>query len=221
MIAVRKDLGGLTENPFETLESYIQRFRKDRNLNGHGTTVFEAISDLEVDNKILRDSSEGKGFKEIKYMRSRLSNYQKLMRREVSKGYAPNSLRLPNHKPETIRKFVEVLEMCPKGLPLSNELRDYFKMKKQCFTPLHPDQLGRTVTTLPDDILHYSEPRILTVRENARLQSFPDWFEFKGRYTTGGDRRVKDCPRYTQVGNAVPPLMAEGIGLILNELIKN
>ena len=71
---------------------------------------------------------------------------------------------------------------------------------------------------MPDDLLHYDEPRILTVRECARLQSFPDWFEFHGPYTTGGDRRKVSCPKYTQVGNAIPPLMAEGIGLfLLNE----
>ena len=85
-------------------------------------------------------------------------------------------------------------------------------IKKQCFTVLSTKELSTTITTLPDDCMHYSEPRVLTVRENARIQSFPDWFEFKGKYTTGGDRRKIECPRYTQVGNAVPPLMAEILG---------
>jgi len=80
---------------------------------------------------------------------------------------------------------------------------------------LDPKKPSGTVTTLPDDILHYDEPRIMTVREMARLQSFPDWFRFEGPYTTGGDLRKKTCPKYTQVGNAVPPLMAEGLGLFL------
>ena len=77
---------------------------------------------------------------------------------------------------------------------------------------MSPTQPAPTLTTLPDDILHYGEPRILTVRECARLQSFPDWFTFHGKYTTGGDRRKVECPRYTQVGNAVPPLLAKAIG---------
>jgi len=47
------------------------------------------------------------------------------------------------------------------------------------------------------------------------LQSFPDWFEFKGKYTTGGKRRKKECPKYTQIGNAVPPLLAEVLGKLI------
>ena len=78
-----------------------------------------------------------------------------------------------------------------------------------------------TITTLPDDYIHYCEPRILTVREYARLQSFPDWFQFKGKYTTGGKVRTKEVPRYSQIGNAIPPLFGEQSGLILKELIQS
>jgi DNA (cytosine-5)-methyltransferase 1 len=83
-----------------------------------------------------------------------------------------------------------------------------------------PNKQAPTLTTLPDDVLHYSEPRILTVREYARIQSFPDWYQFKGKYTTGGDMRRKDCPRYTQIGNAVPPLLAEAVGHALVTILQ-
>ena len=59
----------------------------------------------------------------------------------------------------------------------------------------------------------------MTVREHARLQSFPDWFSFKGPYTTGGRRRRDACPKFTQVGNAVPPLLAEALGEMLIGLL--
>ena len=78
-----------------------------------------------------------------------------------------------------------------------------------------------TITSIPDEIVHYIEPRILTVREHARIQSFPDWFELKGKYTSGGKRRKQEVPRYTQVGNAVPPLFAEQIGLAIWEVLEN
>lgn len=70
-----------------------------------------------------------------------------------------------------------------------------------------------TVTSLPDDIVHYREDRIPTVREMARLQTFPDWFEFKGVRTTGAERRRAGIyvPHYTQVANAVPPRLAFGV----------
>lgn len=68
-----------------------------------------------------------------------------------------------------------------------------------------------TIVTLPDDFIHPLENRILTVREMARIQSFDDSFEFLGKRTTGGSRRKQEIPQYTQVGNAVPPLLAKAI----------
>lgn len=97
--------------------------------------------------------------------------------------------------------------------------RKTYNLKKHRIVPMAGSDPAPTVTTLPDDILHYSEPRILTVREYARLQSFPDWFHFKGKYTTGGKLRAKECPRYTQVGNAVPPLLARAIGKALQRML--
>jgi DNA (cytosine-5)-methyltransferase 1 len=222
MIAVRFDLvSDNLINPFDDIEKYSQKFRDSKRLNGHEITVKEAISDLEIGRRKTKDSVDTNGFQEINYRQPKnMSSYQSLMRQDVGVNYKPNSLRLARHKEPTMARFIEILETCEKGKSLSKEDRERFNMKKQCFTPLHPKQIAKTITTLPDDLLHYSEPRILTVRENARLQSFPDWFEFLGKYTTGGARRKEECPRYTQVGNAVPPLMAEALGaIILN--IKN
>src|SRR5690606_2830354 len=109
-------------------------------------------------------------------------------------------------------RFEEILRSCKRGVNLSADDRERFGMLKHRTVPMAPGQPAPTLTTLPDDILHYSDPRILTVREYARLQSFPDWFTFHGKYTTGGDRRRVESPRYTQVGNAVPPLLSKAIG---------
>jgi DNA (cytosine-5)-methyltransferase 1 len=142
------------------------------------------------------------------------SDYQRLLHSNMN-GELADSHRFAKHRPETVEKFKWFLKNCDKGKKLEQDERGDYANKKHMVYILSPLQPAPTVTTLPDDLLHYSEPRILTVREMARLQSFPDWFEFKGKYTTGGDRRTKECPRYTQVGNAVPPLLAEALGEML------
>jgi len=90
---------------------------------------------------------------------------------------------------------------------------------KQSQRALDGDSPSPTITTLPDDLCHYAVDRTLTVREMARLQSFPDSFVFRGKETTGGDKRRTEVPQYSQVGNAVPPLLAEALGLQLKHLL--
>ena len=88
---------------------------------------------------------------------------------------------------------------------------------KRNYTTLKPDGQSPTVVTMPDDFIHYSAYRALTVREMARLQSFDDNFVFQGKRSTGGDKRKSEIPQYTLVGNAVPPLMAKAIA---NEILR-
>lgn len=97
-----------------------------------------------------------------------------------------------------------------KTLGLESNKRNYFVLKAEKQSP--------TVVTMPDDFIHYSRHRAMTVREMARLQSFDDSFVFQGKRQTGGDKRKSEIPQYTLVGNAVPPLMARAIG---NEILKN
>ena len=179
-----------------------------------------AISDLETKGKQLgpcRDPMVRGDFHEVDYVHPRTS-YQVLMQ----DGYEGpmDSMRLARHRPDVAARFERIINECRKGVPMNEASRREFGLKKQRIHPMSPDEPSPTVTTLPDDILHYSEPRILTVRETARLQSFPDWFHFKGKYTTGGHRRRKECPRYTQVGNAVPPLLARAIAITVRKLIE-
>lgn len=97
-----------------------------------------------------------------------------------------------------------------KDLGLESNKRNYFVLKADGQSP--------TVVTMPDDFIHYSRYRAMTVREMARLQSFDDSFVFQGKRQTGGDKRKSEIPQYTLVGNAVPPLMARAIG---NEILKH
>ena len=79
--------------------------------------------------------------------------------------------------------------------------------------------MSPTIVTLPDDFIHPYFDRVLTVREMARIQSFDDSFEFLGKRTTGGDKRSQETPQFTQVGNAVPPLLARAVALKVREAI--
>lgn len=83
--------------------------------------------------------------------------------------------------------------------------------KKNIRVKLSSEKPSRTVVTLPDDYISPFEDRSFSVREMARLQSFDDSFEFLGKRTTGGARRKFETPQYTQVGNAVPPLLAKAV----------
>jgi DNA (cytosine-5)-methyltransferase 1 len=200
-------------NPFTLLAALRTPFLLQKGLaTDKPITVQNAISDLETSNKEVIDCEDSPGFNQIRYEKP-LTAYQHLMHGTMN-GTSPNSMRLVNHRPDTVTRFQLILDTCRRGVCLSKEDRKRLGMKKYATVPLDFAQPSHTLTTLPDDLIHYSEPRILTVRESARLQSFPDWYEFKGVYTTGGKQRVRQCPRYTQVGNAVPPLLAELIGWV-------
>ena len=87
-----------------------------------------------------------------------------------------------------------------------------------------------TITSLPDDFIHFKQNRSLTVMECARLQTFPDWYQFSGKRTTGGLRRAgnpresifeREVPKYTQIGNAVPVKLAYEVGKHLKKILDN
>lgn len=97
------------------------------------------------------------------------------------------------------------------------EMINVLLTKKNMRRRLERYVVSPTVVTLPDDYISPYEDRILSVRELARLQSFDDSFEFLGKRTTGGPRRKVEVPQYSQVGNAVPPLLARAVAI---EIIK-
>ena len=194
---------------------------RDRFLESRGlkkkVTLKEAISDLERKHGEV-SSSEHPSFKQGVYGEV-TCNYQEFLRKNNFDNKYPDSHRFPNHKPETVKKFLYILHNSTRDKNVGQEIKKKFQIRKNCIIPLDGDKRSPTLTTLPDDYIHYSEPRILTVREYARIQSFDDNYEFKGKYTTGGQYRKIDVPRYTQVGNAIPPLFMEQCGEVLKEMV--
>ena len=209
-------------NPVDRLKVSRRAFLEKVGLGKQPTSAFDALHDLETRHGDLMDDPEfgESGFRALKYKApAKKSAYLRLMR-DGWRG-RPTDMRLARHSGNVVSRLEGILECCKRGQAVSVEDRARFGIKKRSVTPLDPGAPAPTITTLPDDLVHYSEPRTMTVREHARLQSFPDWFKFCGPYTTGGRRRKHDCPRYTQVGNAVPPLLARAIGETLISILRD
>ncbi|MCJ1785272.1 DNA cytosine methyltransferase [Mammaliicoccus sciuri] len=161
--------------PFLTKEDYI------------GTA--DAISDLPTLENDL-------GTDDIPYSTPPNSEYQKLMRK--------NSVLIHNHiGTKHTDEVIWVINQVPEGgnhkdlPPGVGESRKF----NEAWTRYHSEKPSKTIDTGHRNHFHYKWNRVPTVRENARLQSFPDHFKFLGSKTQ----------QNKQVGNAVPPILAQVI----------
>lgn len=144
----------------------------------------------------------------------------------LGKGAPVSEQEYSKHSPHVIAKFEHMIAN-------NGAMLEHMKTKKfaQRVLPREwgPKGASITATSLPDDYVHYSQPRVPTVREWARLQTFPDWYQFKGKRTTGGIRRAgnpriglheREVPKYTQIGNAVPVNLAAAVGAHFKALLE-
>lgn len=216
LVGIRKDIVNNTKPTdfFNSIRKEREKFLINKGI-GITNNLEDAISDLLRINETI--SPDTASFMTGFYNKPK-SKYQKLLKGNYSEKI-PDSHRFAKHNPATIEKLQYILENADKNKTLSDEIKERFNLKKRTLIPLSGKIPTPTITTLPDDYVHYCEPRIFTVREYARIQSFNDWYEFKGKYTTGGKRRTQEVPRYSQIGNAIPPLFSEQVGIIINKLI--
>jgi DNA (cytosine-5)-methyltransferase 1 len=168
------------------------------NLLDSFTTVKQAIGDLP-------SIAVNEGGDEMEYDKPARTAYQRQMRSGSEKLYnhlagalSPQNLERAKHIPPGGSWRDIPHELLPKGMKRarrSDHTRRYGR--------IDPDGLSGTVLTKCDPhwgtFFHYDQDRALTVREAARIQSFPDTYRFYGS-------RVS---QYEQVGNAVPPLLAQ------------
>lgn len=179
----------------------------------------------------LVDTEWEPGGETVAYPSSATSTVQKKLRRppgaraSLAKGASLTDHVYSKHSSRVIAKFEHMIRT-------GGAIPDEMKTKKFA-QRLLPERWGEggpsiTATSLPDDYVHFSQPRVLTVREWARLQMFPDWYRFVGKRTTGGRRRAgdpsqgnwaRDLPKYTQIGNAVPVELAAAVGRHIATLV--
>lgn len=219
LVGIRKDIG--SPDMFEDmLQKNRDSFLKKKGI-GATISLREAISDLLRSNGTL-PTPDRKGFLSGKYGEEELSNYERLMRGDYPCDHeVPDSHSFARHSADKLNCYKRLLTDCPiRGKRIDGKARDEWGIRQRGITVLDPKAVSPTITGQPDDYLHYLEPRIMTVRECARIQSFPDWYEIKKKYTTGGKMRRIEVPRYSQVGNAIPPLFAEQAGVVLKQILQ-
>ena len=179
-------------------------------------TIEELLGDL-------MDPTYRRGAVTEKYPRPPQNDFQRRLRTKrdgsvYGAGDAVSEMEYSNHSDFIVEKFTAMIAN-------GGEIPERFRTKKfaQKVLPRKWGKEGPTITacSAPDDYVHFSQPRSLTVREWARLQTFPDWYVFAGKRTTGGLRRAgnpregifdRELPKYTQVGNAVPVELAYNVG---------
>ncbi|WP_421797009.1 DNA cytosine methyltransferase [Haliscomenobacter sp.] len=165
-----------------------------------------------IENHVLRNHTER--------VKNRFMLYQNI--NQLKNGLKSKALNIiegvnisEEEKNLVLENLLAVMKM--QNIELKYSLRDLIddvRTNKHSQRALIAELPSPAQMTIPDELCHYDiqHPRTLTVREIARIQSFPDWFTFKSKATTGGKKRAYEVPQYSQVGNAVPPLMAKAIG---------
>lgn len=153
--------------------------------NNEKITTYDAISDL-PSLESMDDNVEN-------YICEIQNEYQLLMRK--------NTKGIFNHEPTRhTEQTKSIISMIPDGGKISDLPEEYWNVRKynKAFQRMNSQKQSNTIDTGHRNYFHYKENRVPSVRESARIQSFPDDFVFLGSKTS----------QYKQVGNAVPPLLS-------------
>jgi len=162
-------------------------------------TTREAISDLPL-------LSDNLGAPEMLYSKKPSSDYQILMRKNSTKITNHEAV---DHKPKTKM----IINMVPDGGNYKNLPLEYQGTRKVniAWTRMNSKKPCFTIDAGHNHHFHYKANRVPTVRECARIQSFPDNFTFIGKRTS----------QYRQVGNAVPPILAQKIAQSIIKILES
>lgn len=192
-------------------------------------TLWDAISDLpEIEAR--------EGAEEMEYTQPAMNDYQLMLRH--------NSPRVYNHlSMKHTKRVVERFSNMTWGQSVSDITIEHLKPLKrngngeisqktydQNSRRMHPYKICNTITAaFYSNFVHPFKNRNFTAREGARIQSFPDWYVFKGKPTVVSKKLLEREGRkgeaflcqYSQIGNAVPPLLSQALATNLLREIKN
>ena len=218
-------------DPELTTQSYAAQLRNNGGFfptwdenNIEAPDLVDVLSDLDF---------KGWSSQKPHYRKNPESDFQRFLREGVEVDNRGRQIltdhEFSNHKPHVVERFEYMLK---NKITKKEELPAHMQTKKFNQKPLPErweEKPTMTVTSLPDDYVHYRRPRTFSVREWARIQTFPDKHVFAGKRTTGGERRAgnpsegiwsRDVPKYTQIGNAVPPLLGKAIGEQIKKILS-
>lgn len=201
-IGIRKDLP-FNNNKIHPLGEYI-----DGSIGKDKVTIFDAIMDLP-------QIEAGQGAEEQKYTKKPKTKYQTWARGDMKVIYNHVAMR---HSNRLIERFNEIKP----GQSLKNVSEEHMQRKRGNASQIsgkiysqnnmrpYGDKPSPTIAaSFQSNYIHPCLNRNYTAREAARIQSFPDWYIFKGKRTTMSWE--KNLSQYQQIGNAVPPLLAKSI----------
>ena len=219
-LAVKHDLVGQTY----TLSGLMREFTTQQ------ISFYEAISDLP---KVMsREIPEGAV---MMYTEAPRNEFQRLMRNSCNDLHNHVPMR---HTPKTVEKFIYLLKSGGQKESLPVYLKPHVRgdikqisdsMYSQNHRIIDKNKVSPTITaSFYSSFIHPEQPRNLTVREAARIQTFPDDFVFFGKKTTLSKKLLAKkgiveelhLDQFNQVGNAVPPVMAGHLARICEKILQ-
>ncbi|MES2113096.1 MAG: DNA cytosine methyltransferase [Bacteroidota bacterium] len=193
-------------------------------LNGSAKVLMQAIPVIDAIGD-LPELRAGEGEEVSSYSKKAINEYQIELRGEQGAIY--NHVTMA-HSKRMVKRYEEIL----KGVKI-NDLEDDLKVRKRNgkgalseteyssnYRHLKPNMISFTIpASFYSNFVHPTQPRNITSREAARLQSFPDSYIFKGKRTQISSKLLKQLGKedenhlsqYNQIGNAVPPLLSKAI----------
>ena len=197
----------------ESNEAIIERILNDLGINKEKYKKTRWLGDTNkiFSEMVVNTTNRTEYVKSVRKMAKRL---------DCSEETADDFIEYCNRTLNTYITSEDLEQRFRTGENLTDDIMEALFTRKNSRKRLDPEGQAPTMVTLPDDFIHPYEDRILSVREMARFQSFDDSFEFLGKRTTGGEKRKVEVPQYTQVGNAVAPLVAKAVAEAISIALK-